>query len=659
MSTAFYKNSIQNFLAQAEDEIFGIIAYGDRYDTVATQKDAWIEQIRLLKRALAHSPCGSILFEYTLPRVGGRIDNILLINNTVFVLEFKVGAISYSSDAIRQVRTYAFDLENYHQESRGYKIVPVLIATGVPDGYHKPNAPEDVILTNGDDLRDIIIRNTDASCKSLDVDVWANSRYAPTPTIIEAARSLYINHSVDNIAQNTAAENLTKTSNAVQQIIEKSKKNQQKSICFITGVPGAGKTLAGLNIAVENQKVTGQSGACLLTGNQPLVSVLREALAADDHHQHGTPLAKARENTKAFIQIVHGFRDASLNNMQNPPFENVVIFDEAQRAWNQPMLSNFMQRKKEAVLSRLTNEQRAHFLSMSEPELLIEYMNRRQDWAVIVCLVGGGQDINTGEAGIQEWFTSLRRSFPDWNVYVSDEIIDKDYLGSQSFNELTDGLKCEAVKELHLLVSVRAHRTQDVTGFVDALLDGNVASAAEKYKRLSSIYPIYITRDLCRAKQWVREQTAGKTLRHGLIASSKGTRLRADGIWVESKCKPEKWFLGDRNDIKSSYFMEEVATEFDIQGLEIDYAVVAWDADYRYEDGGFQYYKTRGSHWVSIRNADERRYLKNAYRVLLTRSREGFVIFVPRGDDTDATRQQSFYDKLWNYLTDIGIEELA
>lgn len=658
MSEAFYKDSIQNFLVQTEDEIFGIIAYGDRYDTMATQKDAWIEQIRLLKRALAHSPCGSILFEYTLPRVGGRIDNILLINNTVFVLEFKVGAALYSSEAMRQVRTYAFDLENYHEESRGCKIVPVLIATNVPDDYRKPGAPEDVILTNGEDLRNIIIRNTDTSCKSLDVDAWTNSRYAPTPTIIEAARSLYINHSVDNIARNTAAENLTKTSDAVQQIIEQSKQNQQKSICFITGVPGAGKTLAGLNIAIENQKTTSQSGACLLTGNQPLVSVLREALAIDDHKQHGTPLAKARESTKSFIQIIHGFRDASLNNTQNSPVENVVIFDEAQRAWNQPMLSNFMQKKKGAVLSRLTNEQCAHFLSMSEPELLIDYMNRHQDWAVIVCLVGGGQDINTGEAGIQEWFASLRRSFPNWNVYVSGDMTTKDYLGNQSFKELTDGLKCETVKELHLSVSVRAHRTQDVAGFVDALLDGDAAMAAEKYKCLASIYPIYITRDLGRAKQWTREQTAGKTLRHGLVASSKGTRLRADGVWVEIKCKPEKWFLGDRADIKSSYFMEEVASEFDIQGLEIDYAVVAWDADYRYEDSRFQYYKTRGAHWVSIRNEDERRYLKNAYRVLLTRSREGFVIFVPSGDDEDATRQRSFYDKLWNYLTDIGIEEL-
>ena len=658
MSDAFYKNSIHNFLRQSDDEIFGIIAAGDRYDTVAAQKDAWMEQIRVLKYALAYAPSGSILFEYTLPRVGGRIDNILLINNTVFVLEFKVGAETYASDAIRQVRTYAFDLQNYHEESRQCKIVPILVATGVPDDYRKYDMPEDVILTDGDELRNIIIRNTDTSCTTINMDKWASSRYVPTPTIIEAAEILYSNHSVADIAQNTAAENLTKTSDAVQRIIEHSKQNKQKSICFITGVPGAGKTLAGLNIAIENQKTTGQSYSCFLTGNQPLVSVLREALAADDHRQNGTQITEARNKVKSFIQIIHHFRDASLENVDVPPIDNVVIFDEAQRAWVQSMLSGFMQEKKAAVLNRLTNEQRAHFLSMSEPEMLIDYMNRHQDWAVIVCLVGGGQDINTGEAGIQEWFASLKRSFPDWNVYVSGDITASEYLGDQSFAELTDGLKCETIKELHLSVSLRAHRTSDVAGFVDSLLDNDAAAAAEKYKRLSEVYPIYMTRDLARAKQWVREQTAGKALRHGLIASSNGRRLRADGIWIESKCKPEKWFLGERDDIKSSYFMEEAASEFDIQGLEIDYAVVGWDADYRYVDGKFEYFKPSGSRWLSINQEDKRRYLKNAYRVLLTRAREGFVIFVPRGDVSDATRQPKFYDALWQYLTDIGVEEL-
>lgn len=658
MSDVFYKNSIHNFLKQSADEIFGIIVAGDRYNTIATQKDAWLEQIGILKRALSYNPDGNILFEYTLPRVGGRIDNILLINNTVFVLEFKIGADNYSSEAVRQVRTYAFDLKNYHEASSLCKIVPVLIATKVIDNSGSRNNSEDVILTNGENLGAIIRGHTDNSNNVIDVDKWVNSRYIPTPTIIEAAKILYSNHSVADIAQNTAAENLTKTSDAIQHIIEYSKQNKQKSICFITGVPGAGKTLAGLNIAIENQKTTGQSYSCFLTGNQPLVSVLREALATNDHRQNGTPISEARNKVKSFIQIIHHFRDASLDNVDRAPIDNVVIFDEAQRAWNQHMLSSFMQEKKTTILNRLSNEQRAHFLSMSEPELLIDYMNRHQDWAVIVCLVGGGQDINTGEAGIQEWFASLKRSFPNWNVYISSDISTSEYLGDLSFAELISGLKCKTIKELHLSVSLRAHRTSNVARFVDALIDGDVLKASDIYKNLSGIYPIYITRDLTHAKKWVHEQTKGKKLRHGLIASSNGRRLRADGIWIESKCKPEKWFLGERDDIRSSYFMEEAASEFEIQGLEIDYAVVGWDADYRYVDGKFEYFKPSGSRWLSINQEDKKRYLKNAYRVLLTRAREGFVIFVPRGDNSDATRQYKFYDDLWQYLINIGIEEL-
>lgn len=656
MSAAFYQNDINSFKSQNQEEILGIIVHNDEYDSGAKQKDAWIAQIDILKRALSKIDKGSILFEYTLPRVGGRTDNILLINKTIFVLEFKVGTDTYDSEAIRQVRTYSFDLANYHEESHDCKIVPILIATGVVGTSH--NASEDVILTNGDNLADIILENVDDNDAQIDAAKWANSRYVPTPSIIEAAEILYNNHSVADIAQNSAAENLTKTSDAVQKVIEQSRQNGQKSICFITGVPGAGKTLAGLNIAIENQKTTGRNYSCFLTGNQPLVSVLREALAADDNKQNGTQITEARNKVKSFIQIIHHFRDASLDNLEVPPVDNVVIFDEAQRAWTQPRLSNFMQEKKTAVLNRLTDEQRAHFLSMSEPEMLIDYMNRHDDWAVIVCLVGGGQDINTGEAGIQEWFESLRCSFPDWNVYVSNNITTKEYLGDNSFAELTAGLKCETIDKLHLSVSLRAHRTTDVASFVDALLDNNIEVASETYKRLSGLYPIYITRDLNKAKNWVRQQTEGKTLRHGLVASSNGHRLRADGVWVEYKCRPEKWFLAGRDDIKSSYFMEEVASEFDIQGLEIDYAVVAWDADYRYVNGEFEYFKSSGSRWLTINQEDKKRYLKNAYRVLLTRAREGFVIFVPHGDNTDATRQRRFYDELWDYLKKVEIEEL-
>ena len=662
MCSAFYSNDIKTFLNQNEDEIFGIIAKNDEFDSACKQKDAWIAQIRLLKNVLNRYSNGSIIFEYTIPRVGGRIDNVVLIDDTIFVLEFKVGNEIYTGSAATQARTYAIDLANFHEESHNKTIVPILIATDAPDyelqiNKYKNNV-YDVIYTNGNNLTKIFDKFKKLFSSQTQLDKWLNSRYVPTPTIIEAAEILYNNHSVDDISQNEAAENLTKTSTAVQKIIEYSKQDHQKSICFITGVPGAGKTLAGYNNAIENQKTTGKNYSCFLTGNQPLVSVLREALARDDNKRTGIPIGEARDNVKSFIQIIHHFRDESLKNLDIPPVDNVVIFDEAQRAWQQAQLSNFMNEKKAAILNKLPDDKRHKILSMSEPELLIEYMNRHQDWAVIVCLVGGGQDINTGEAGIQEWFDSLRRSYPDWKVYVSNKITEEEYVGNNSFDKLIEGLNCKTVEELHLSISLRSFRSEKVANFVHHLLNNEKEQAAAIYQEIKKVYPICMTRDLNTAKEWIKKQTEGKNCRYGLIASSQAKRLRAEGIWVECKCKPEKWFLEEKNDIKSSYFMEEVATEFDIQGLEIDYALVGWDADYRYENGHFECYKPSGSKWQTINKEDNRRYLKNAYRVLLTRAREGFIIFVPKGDDSDNTRLCKYYDELWEYLKDIKIEEI-
>ena len=659
MCSAFYSNDIKTFLNQNEDEIFGIIAKNDEFDSASKQKDAWIAQIRLLKNVLNKYSNGSVIFEYTIPRVGGRIDNVVLLDDTIFVLEFKVGNEIYTGSAATQARTYAIDLANFHEESHNKTIVPILIATDAPEcdlqiNKYKNNV-YDVIYTNGNNLTKIFNQFKKLFSSRIQLNKWLNSRYVPTPTIIEAAEILYNNHSVDDISQNEAAENLTKTSAAVQKIIEYSKQNHQKAICFITGVPGAGKTLAGLNIAIENQKTTGKNYSCFLTGNQPLVSVLREALARDDNKRTGISIGEARDNVKSFIQIIHHFRDESLKNLDIPPVDNVVIFDEAQRAWQQAQLSNFMNEKKAAILNKLPDDKRHKILSMSEPELLIEYMNRHQDWAVIVCLVGGGQDINTGEAGIQEWFDSLRRSYPDWKVYVSNKITDEEYVGNNSFGTLIEGLNCKTVEELHLSISLRSFRSEKVANFVHHLLNNEKEQAAAIYEEIKKVYPICITRDLNTAKEWIKKQTDGKNCRYGLIASSQAKRLRAEGIWVDCNCKPEKWFLEGKNDIKSSYFMEEVATEFDIQGLEIDYALVGWDADYRYENGHFECYKPSGSKWQTINKEDNKRYLKNAYRVLLTRAREGFIIFVPKGDNSDNTRLCKYYDELWEYLKSIGI----
>lgn len=663
MTDMYYKNTVGKFIIEDNEKIFGVIADSDPHDSLRYQKDSWMEQIKLLKRVLAAYDDAIIIFEYTIPRMGGRIDNVVLYHGIVFILEFKVGAEEYSSSAIVQARTYAFDLSNYHKESHSRVIVPILVATEAPPKTisiipYKGKA-KDVICCNKDNLKEAFERVLISFHEdSFDADAWIDSKYLPAPTIIEAAEELYKSHSVQEIAQNDAAENLDKTFNAVKRIIDNSKANHEKAICFITGVPGAGKTLAGLNIAIEQQKTNGKDYACFLSGNFPLVNVLQEALAQDKKYREGGSISEARETVKSFVQMIHHFRDRSLIEFPDPPADNVVIFDEAQRAWHSRKLSNFMKEKKQQTLNKLEDGYCRHVLSLSEPELLIEYMDRHKDWAVIICLVGGGQDINDGEAGIEEWFSAIKLRFPHWKVHVSNQIVAQEYIGEHSFGNIMNGIQYKIEDNLHLAVSIRSFRSENVSEFIKAVIDVDEEKASALYKEISSIFPIMLTRDLDIAKAWIRERAADGNGRYGIIASSKGERLRASGIWVKYKCDPPKWFLNGSDDINSSYMMEVAATEFDIQGLEIDWAIIGWDADFRMLDNHFDLYKPSGSRWQNIKEESARRYLKNAYRVLLTRARQGFIIFVPEGSLDDKTRLPEFYDGTYQYLKRIGIEEI-
>lgn len=659
---SYYASSISEFINKTDNEILGALTKNGEFDLTITQNEAWQKQIAMLKESL-YGLYGDVIFEYVIPRLGRRIDNVILFKGLIFVIEFKVGMDFYSSDAEVQARNYALDLSYFHEESRNYKIVPILIATNAPErniklNYYKHNV-YDVICSNGENLKKIIetvLCTVEKIDKDINLKEWIDSEYRPTPTIIEAAQELFEKHTVKEISQNEAAENLTKTSVAIQEIIEYSKKNNKKSICFITGVPGAGKTLAGLKIAIENQSISGKDYACFLSGNLPLVKVLQKALSRDAKKDYNNvDSGKAVED---FIQIVHLFRDQSLVDINRQPTENIVIFDEAQRAWDKDKLSKFLKEKKKNVLNNIHNKtKKDSILGMSESELFIEYMDRRNDWAVIVCLVGGGQDINDGEAGIEAWFESIKKSFKNWDVYISDKITSKEYIGENSLLDILEGMNYNIVNNLHLSISLRSFRSEKVSSFVHYLLENKEQQAKEIYDEIKKVYPICITRDLNKAKEWVKNKS-NNSGRYGIIASSKAKRLRPDGIWVEYKCTPEKWFLNDNDDIKSSYCMEEVATEFDIQGLEIDWAIIAWDADYRYEDGQFKYYQPRGSRWNRINKEIDKRYLKNAYRVLLTRAREGFIIYVPKGDNSDSTRLCKFYVDLWSYFKQIGIEEV-
>lgn len=605
-----------------------------------------------MKRELSQLLDGHIIFEYIIPRIGNRIDNIVIYKGIIFLLEFKVGEKKYPSYAIEQVTDYAFDLSCFHKESHNRLLVPILIST-------KAHSVKQEIRISKDNVLETICCNeyeiakyiTEVSLKFIQDEIipddWINSLYMPTPTIIEAAQALYLGHNVEDISRNDAsAKNLNQTTKAINKIIDYSKANNRKSICFITGVPGAGKTLAGLNIAVERQKIAEDEHAVFLSGNGPLVDVLQEALARDDAKRNHISRKEASRKVKEFIQIIHHFRDDAIS-VDTPPVEKVAIFDEAQRAWDEQNLTDFMKKKKHI-----------EDFNMSEPEFLISILNRHNDWATIICLIGGGQEINKGEsAGIYGWFDSLRNNYPNWDIYVSDKITDDEYSKGHNFAEMTKNMNVNIIEDLHLAVSLRSFRSENVSNFVKALLDVDIDTAKRLYEQFKNDYPVFVTRNLHKAKLWVRSQAKGSQ-RYGLTASSGAKRLRKYGIWVQNKIEATNWFLNGKNDVRSSFHLEETATEFDIQGLELDWTIVCWDADLRFENGDFKHLKFVGTKWQNIKSADNILYLKNAYRVLLTRARQGFVIFVPTGDETDMTAKPEYYDGIYRYLKSVGIKEL-
>lgn len=445
MKRAYYSSSVFDFINKDDFTIFGEITSNDQFAADDLQKNTWKKEIEILKRELSSFAEGHLLFEYTIPRIGNRIDNVLLYKGIVFLLEFKVGERAYPNYAIEQATDYALDLSCFHKESHDKLLVPILICTSAPEKQllikgHKGNIL-DTYCCNENGIGKYITAVCEKYSKPyFNVDSWINSLYMPTPTIIEAAQALYMGHNVEDISRNDAsAKNLKQTTKAINEIIEYSKINNKKSICFITGVPGAGKTLAGLNIAIERQKADENEHAVFLSGNGPLVDVLQEALARDDVTRNGTRKTEAIRKAKEFIQIIHHFRDDAIS-VNTPPIERVTIFDEAQRAWDEPNLTDFMKRKK-GVLD----------FNMSEPEFLISILNRHEGWATIVCLIGGGQEINKGEsAGISGWFKSLKSNYPEWDVYISNKITDDEYSKGHSFDELAEGTNYKIREDLYL-----------------------------------------------------------------------------------------------------------------------------------------------------------------------------------------------------------------
>lgn len=655
MKRAYYSNSIVKFLQDSVSKIVGELSMNHSNRNLdELQINAWKKQIEILKDELKGLE-GKIYFEFTIPRMGKRADNIIIIDKTAFIIEFKVGDGGYEKHAIEQVIDYTIDLKNFHEGSHFIKLVPILVATNaqaIDNDKQEVISHRTAAKANKGNLHNIIKLFLDGSNEPIDIKYWEDSIYKPTPTIIEAAQALYKGHNVKDITRaDSGAINLSRTAYCINKIIEDSKSLGAKSICFVTGVPGAGKTLAGLNIANQRMNADENEHAVFLSGNGPLVNVLREALTRDEvqtakNRGENKTKKQAAIKANAFIQNIHHFRDDNLLSSK-APIEKVVVFDEAQRAWTKQQAASFMKRKK-GIES----------FNMSEPHFLINVMNRHKDWCTIICLIGGGQEINTGEAGLEEWLMALRNHYPKWSIYYSSSInTNESYLKQQELKDwLTNNANSQA--DLHLAVSVRSFRSEKLSDFIQELLDLKKNSAVKLYEELKSDYPIVLTRNLKLAKQWLKNQAKG-TETIGIIASSGARRLRPYGIDVKNTIEAANWFLNDSEDIRSSYYMEDVATEFDIQGLEIDWACLAWGANFYLCNRIWKYQSFKGSKWQNINKETDRDYLKNTYRVLLTRARQGMVIFMPKGSKSDKTRLDCFYDNTYNYLKELGVEEIT
>lgn len=684
MQRFYYTETCSRFLRQDAKSILGSLSTLNEFDLTLEQRDAWCQEIAIMQRVITElNADGQIVFEYTIPRLGKRVDVVLLLKGIVFAIEFKVGASDFLVNDKEQVWDYALDLKNFHEESRNRIIVPILVATEAPKGE---TSTEQIfsyyddqvyypLFSNADTLTGIIDRILADNPNNSEIDPheWLFSRYSPTPTIIQAASALYMNHSVEDITKHEADKaGIDTCTDLILNIIKQSKENRQKSICFVTGVPGAGKTLVGLNVAIQQEQ---GDLAVYLSGNGPLVKVLTEALARDKVQKEKSANKKctkteAERQVSRFIQIIHRYRDNMLAKLKVPiqgatieidpekvskaakanaaEVENVAIFDEAQRMWDMRHLSAWLARKK--GLSDFP---------MSEGEFLIWSLDQHKDWATIVCLVGGGQEINSGEGGIGLWIQALNDSFPDWQVYISDRLTDKEYAEGNTQMLLANNKNVHIERNLHLAVSQRSYRAETLSLFVHQLLDLDVAAARATYIDIKDRYPIVLTRDLNKAKQWLRDHARGSE-RYGMLVSSKAFRLKPLAIDIRSQADIVPWFLNPITDIRSSLFLEDVATEFDIQGLELDWTCLVWDGDFRYSPANhsWQHLNFRSDRWQNINQPEGRIYQLNAYRVLLTRARQGMVICIPEGNPTDATRLPEFYDSTYEYMRKLGIEEI-
>ncbi len=666
---AYYRRSVDEFLQASPSEVIGELTTGNaRYGFAEVEREqieAWEEELALLKNQLANlcknAPQAlhwGLLLEFPIPRRQQRIDAVLLAGGLIFVLEFKSSSGS-TWPAGKQVEDYALDLAYFHAPSHDSIIVPVVIAPGLQQRVSRDVGGNVRSLATlpperlSSFLLDVFRTECAEDREPINMQDWDEGMYEPVPTVIEAAMALYAGMSVREIARSHAGqENLTAVADFLLEAITRAQATQEKIICFITGIPGAGKTLAGLNL-VHNREIHGggRPASVFMSGNGPLVDILREALAIDCAQRTGTTRRNARSQVRTFVQNIHHFVKDNLERPDTQPaYEHAIVFDEAQRAWNSEQ-------------NRKKYKKRSSVWHISEPEMVLKIMDRHQDWAAVIALVGGGQEIHDGEAGLGEWGKALSK-YPHWKALVSPEALKggESVGGASLFGAR---VRAEGVVEesaLHLDVCMRAHQATEFAAWVNCVLRGDAAGAAQ-LSAMFEQFPVMLSRDLSQTKAWLLEQTRGQR-RCGLVASSGAARLRAYGFETSMAIREAysypHWFLAPRGDVRSSYQLEVVATEFEIQGLELDVAGICWGGDLIWDStwNRWRPLQFSGNRWKDASETRATR-IRNKYRVLMTRAREGLVIWIPEGDSDDPTRDPSVMNHTAEFLTRCGVVPLG
>jgi hypothetical protein len=668
---AYYSRSLSDFLSDSTSSIIGELAQANsaaRFPLSPEAIDAWRDQlppltsaVRALIEKFPSARDWRILLEYPIPMVGRRIDAVILAHDVIVVIETKTG--NSRTAAVRQVEDYALNLACFHEASAGLVIVPIVITAGVAayqrevtafdrliescNVYNIADAPRGLIETCHEHI------NTKSAL--IDAVAWDNGRFKPVPPIIDAAVALYSDMNVFEIGHSCSArEDLDITTKTIVHAVENARSNSEKVICFVTGVPGAGKTLVGLN-AVHRHEI--REIGSFLSGNGPLVTVIQEALIRDVTRRKTDGVRVSRSeaelSVRAFIHNVHRFADEYYREDRKCPVQKVIFFDEAQRAWD------------------AEQNGRAKRPKVSESEMMLEVMDRHPDWSVIVALVGGGQEINRGEAGLSEWGQALLR-FPHWRVLASPYVLSGNSRAEfRLFGETPSGIRVQPSERLHLRISTRSIRAQRISDWVDAVLSGRVSEAVE----IAGALPARpaITRSLSAARLWLTTNRRGKT-RSGLTASAYAARLRADGLEPDFEFHRgfdrEHWFLDladcesdscDHkycNDVRASSKLEVVATQFEIQGLELDWVGVCWGEDLLWDGERWECRRFNNKKWrvVPSRSARKRSYQLNAYRVLLTRARQNMVLYIPQPTQNDTSRLPLELDRTADFLHSCGAQ---